>query len=69
MVDLGLVNLPTAFSTKFIFHLETKLSKLFESKAKLPNKAAGGAADLPRTDPDANVYLAQHLTYNTNYLN
>ena len=57
LVDLGLVNLPTAFDTKFIFHLEQKLSKLFESKAKLANKTNGQAADLPTTDPDANIYF------------
>ena len=56
LVDLGLVNLPTSFDTKLIFNLETKLSKLFESKAKLANKATGAAADLPTTDPDATVY-------------
>ena len=55
LVDLGLVNLPTAFDTKFIFHLEQKLSKLFESKAKLANKTNGQAPDLPTTDPDANI--------------
>ena len=52
LVDLGLVNLPTSFDTKLIFNLEQK----FESKAKLPNKAGGGAADLLTTDPDANIY-------------
>ena len=57
LVDLGLVNLPTAFDTKFIFHLEQKLGKLFESKARLPNKTSGVAADLPTTDPDANIYF------------
>ena len=51
-----MVNLPTSFDTKLIFNLEQKLSKLFESKAKLPNKASGGAADLPTTDPDASIY-------------
>ena len=51
-----MVNLPTAFDTKLIFNLEQKLSKLFESKAKLANKAGGGAADLPTTDPDTNGY-------------
>ena len=71
LVDLGLVNLPTAFSTKFIFHLETKLSKLFESKAKLPNKAGGGAADLPTTGPDANIYFSStpYLQYELFKLN
>ena len=57
LVDLGLVNLPTAFDTKLIFCLEQKLSRLFESKAKLANKAGGGAADLPTTDPSANIYF------------
>ena len=56
LVDLGLVNLPTSFDTKLIFNLEKKLSKLFESKAKLANKTTGAAADLPTTDPGANVY-------------
>ena len=57
LVDLGLVNLPTAFDTKFIFHLEQKLSRLFESKAKLANKTNGSAASLPTGDPDANIYF------------
>ena len=57
LVDLGLVNLPTAFNTKFIFHLEQKLGKLFESKAKLANRTGGAAALLPTTDPDAKVYF------------
>ena len=57
LVDLGLVNLPTVFDTKFIFHLDQKLGKLFESKARLANKASGQPADLPTTDPDANVYF------------
>ena len=57
LVDLGLVNLPTAFDTKFIFHLEQKTSKLFESKARLANKANGQPANLPTTDPDANIYF------------
>ena len=56
LVDLGLVNLPTSFDTKIIFNLEQKLSKLFESKAKLANKANNTVADLPTDDPDANVY-------------
>ena len=47
LVDLGLVNLATSFDTKLIFNLEQKLSKLFESKAKLPT---------PTKDPDANIY-------------
>ena len=57
LVDLGLVNLPTAFDTKFIFHLEQKLGKLFESKAKLANRTGSAAALLPTTDPDAKVYF------------
>ena len=55
LVDLGLVNLPTACDVKLIFNLEQKLSKLFESKAKLPNVGTA-AAPLPTTEPDANVY-------------
>ena len=56
LVDLGLVNLPTSFDTKIIFNLEQKLSKLFESKAKLANKVNNTVADIPTDDPDANVY-------------
>ena len=52
-----MVNLPTSFNAKLIFNLEQKLSKLFESKAKLPNKAGGGATDLRTTEPDANIYF------------
>ena len=58
LVDLSLVNMPTAFNRKIIFHLEQKLSKLFESKAKLPNAAAGAAAALPTTEPDANIFFS-----------
>ena len=56
LVNLGLVNMPTDFNAKIVFHLEQTLSKLFESKAKLANKANGTATDLPTTLPDANVY-------------
>ena len=55
LVDLGLVNLPTAFDVKIVFNLEQKLSKLFESRDKLANVGAA-AAPLPTGDPDANVY-------------
>ena len=58
LVDLGLVNMPTAFNTKIFIHLEQTLSKLFESKAKLPNTATGAAAALPTTQPDANIYFS-----------
>ena len=51
-----MVKLPTSFDTKLISNLEQKLSKPSASKAKLANKAGGGAADLPTTDPDANIY-------------
>ena len=57
LVDIGLVNLPTAFNVKFVFNLQQTLAKLFESRKKLPNTAAGAAAALPSTEPDANVYF------------
>ena len=53
--------MPTAFSTKIVFHLEQTLSKLFENKAKLPNTAAGAAAALPTTQPDANIFFSNTL--------
>ena len=55
LVDLGLVNLTTAFDVKIVFNLEQKLSKLFESRDKLANVGAA-AAPLPTGDPDANLY-------------
>ena len=58
LVDLGLVSMPTAFNTKIVFHLEQTLSKLFESKIKLPNTAAGVTAALPTAQPDANIYFS-----------
>ena len=55
LIDLGLVNLPTAFDVKLVFNLEQNLRRLFESKAKLAN-VGDAAAALPTTEPDANVY-------------
>ena len=55
LVDLRLVNLPTAFDVKFVFNLEQKLSKLFESRKKLANVGAAAAA-LRTGDPDASVF-------------
>ena len=57
LVDIGLVNLPTAFNVKFVFNLEKTLGKLFESRKKTPDTAAGAAAALPTTALDANVYF------------
>ena len=57
LVDIGLVNLPTAFNVKFVFNLEKTLEKLFESKKKLANTTAGAAAALPTGAPDANFYF------------
>ena len=65
LVDFGLVNMPTAFDTKIVFNLEQTSSKLFESRKKIPNTAAGAAAALPTTQPDANVYwhAAPYIQY------
>ena len=57
LVDIELVNLPTAFNVKFVFNLEKTLAKLFESKAKIANTAAGAAGLLPTTAPDTNVFF------------
>ena len=57
LVDIGFVNLPTAFNVKFVFHLEKTLARLFESRAKSANTTAGAAAPLPTTALDANVYF------------
>ena len=57
LVDIGLVNLPTEFNIKLTFNLERNASKLFETKEKLPNTAAGAAAALPTDAPDASPYF------------
>ena len=56
-MDIGFVNLPTAFNVKFVFNLEKTLAKIFESRAKTANTTAGAAAPVPTTAPDANVYF------------
>ena len=63
LVDIGLINLPTEFNVKFTFNLEKTAAKLFETKAKLANKAGGQPADLPTDPPDASPYF-----YATPYL-
>ena len=55
LVDLGLVNMSTAFDTKIVFNLKQILGRLFESRKKLANVGANPAA-LPTGSPDANVY-------------
>ena len=64
LVDLGLVNMPTAFDTKIVFNLEQNLGRLFESRKKLPNVGTAAAA-LPTGSPDANVYwhAAPYIQY------
>ena len=57
LVDIGLVNLLTAFDVKFVFNLEKTVAKLFESRKKLSNTTAGAAAALPTGAPDASVYF------------
>ena len=57
LVDIGLVNLPTEFNIKLTFNLERNVSKLFETKEKLPNTTAGAAAALPTDAPDASPYF------------
>ena len=51
-----MANIPTSFDVKIIFNLEQKLSRHFESKAKLANPTATTVASLPTGDPDANIY-------------
>ena len=56
LVDIDLVNFPTAFNVKLVFNLEKNLGKLFGSRKKIANKTNGKAADLPGS-PDASVYF------------
>ena len=46
LVDLDLVNMPTAFNTKTVFHLDQTLSKLFESKAKIAKHSCWSSSSL-----------------------
>ena len=71
IVGLGLVNIPTEFDTKIIFNLEQNLHRLFESRDKLANTAAGADAELPTTAPDANVFYhsAPYIQYKQIKLN
>ena len=57
LVDVGLVNFPTAFNTKFTFNLEQNRNKLFESRDRLANLAGGAAAPLPTGQPDADIFF------------
>ena len=69
LVDIGLVNLPTAFNVKFVFNLKKTLAKLFESRAKIANTAAG--AELPyqlRPQMQTSIFT-QSPIYNRNKLN
>ena len=70
LVDLGLVNLLTAFDVKIVFNLEQNRSRLFESRDKLANVGARAAA-LTTTQPDANVfyYAAPYIQYEQIKLN
>ena len=57
MVDVGLVNFPFAFNTKFTFNLEQNRNKLFETNGSVSNLANGNAGAVPTTQPDANIYF------------
>ena len=57
MVDVGLVNFPTAFNTKFTFNLEQNRNKLFETNGSVSNLANGNAGAVPTTKPHANIYF------------
>ena len=63
LVDLGLVNMPTAFDTKIVFNLEQNLSRLFESRKILANVGTA-AAPLPKGN-QMQMYIGMQLhTYN-----
>ena len=57
LVDVGLVNFPTAFNTKLTFKLEQNRNKLFETNGSVPNLANGNAGAVPTTQPDVNIYF------------
>ena len=70
LVDLGLVNMPTAFDTKIIFYLEQTMSKLFEGRKKLAN-LGGKAAALPTSQRDVALqwHAAPYIQYEQIKLN
>ena len=63
LVDVGLVNFPTAFNVKFTFNLEQNRIKLFETNGVIANLANGNPGPIPTTQPDADIYF-----YNTPYI-
>ena len=67
LVDVGLVNFPTAFNTKFTFNPEQNRNKLFEQTTKID----GTNAPVPATQPDAEVYFhsAPYIQYEQIKLN
>ena len=58
MVDLGLVNFPFKFDTKFVFTLEQNLNKLFELRRELADAAVP-------SNPDAKIifHAAPYIQY------
>ena len=52
LVNLGFVNFPSKFDTKFTFDLKQNLSKLFESTKRVTN--------ITTTSPDARKYFLQN---------
>ena len=63
LVDVGLVNFPTAFNVKFTFNHEQNRNKLFETNGAVANLANGNAGPISTAQPDADIYF-----YNTPYI-
>ena len=68
VVDIGLVNLPTAFNVKFVFNLEKTLSKLFESRKKLQTLQQELLLPYQLRPSTQMSIFTQSLVYNTNRL-
>ena len=59
LINIGLVNFPESFSARFIFTLEDKYNKLFESKAKVT----------PISKPNTETYFMELPIFHTLKLN
>ena len=63
LVDVGLMNFPTAFNVKFTFNLEQNRNRLYKTNGAAANLANGNPGPVPTAHPDADVYF-----YNTPYI-
>ena len=54
-MNLGLVNFPESFNTRFVLTLEQDMNRLFKSNAKVDN--------VPQSDAKIFIYEARYISY------